>query len=97
MKFNSLVQNILEGFNVPPKPGRSISTTGRSLGQGTTSAILPGETNTEIDSESPGGLLPTPKELNTIKKIERRAKQLHNKTSMIKSLKNKASRLPGKF
>ena len=90
MIFNTLVNSILEKIlvgnkSVSPKPGRSISTTGRSLGQGTTSAILPGVKNDTITGkESPGGLLPTPKELSTIKRVERRARQLQNKKPSLK-------------
>jgi len=94
MKFNDTVKKFLEGHNVPPKPGRSISTTGRSLGQGTTSAILPGEDNTKIDSISPGGMLPSPKELSLVKRVERRAKQIQNKKPVYKPSRNKAFNLP---
>jgi len=93
MYFNTIINSILEKIlggneNVPPKPGRSISTTGRSLGQGTTSAMLPGDKSITINGkESPGGLLPTPKELNTVKRVERRARQLQNKKPSIKKFK----------
>jgi len=93
MLFNAIVKSILEKVlvgnkSVAPKSGRSISTTGRSLGQGTTSAMLPGEKSVTITGkESPGGLLPTPKELNTVKRVERRAKQLQNKKPSLKKFK----------
>jgi hypothetical protein len=50
--------------------------------------MLPGEETAVINGkESPGGLLPTPKELNTVKRVERRARQLQNKKPSIKKFK----------
>jgi len=71
MIYDTLVKRLLEGFNVAPKPGRSISATGRSLGQGTTKAILPGEANTELD----GDLLPNLKQLKKARRIKRQSRQ----------------------
>jgi hypothetical protein len=93
MQFNNTINSILEKIlvgnkSVSPKPGRSISTTGRNLGQGTTSAMLPGEKSITLNGkESPGGLLPTPEELSIVKRIERRAKGLQNKKPVIKKFK----------
>ena len=89
MQFNKIVKSIIEKImvgndNVSPKPGRSISTTGRSLGQGTTSADLDGANKPqEIDGE----LLPSPAKLKKIIRAEKEAKKKLNRKPSVKSFK----------
>ena len=86
MQYDKRINELLEDFNVFPKDGRRLYATGKSIGQGMTTGDIDAVTfNTpeEIDLT-----LPSPKELNALKK----AKALLKKKTKLK----KTIYLPGK-